>query len=85
VEVINLKREIGPNAKRLRIERGILLSFVSRKLGYSSPSSLIDIENGRRRLDADKVPILAEALGVSVEQLFFNQNDRESRNKQEAI
>lgn len=80
-----MKRMIGPNAKKIRTEKGIMISFVSRKLGYSSPSSLIDIESGRRRLDADKVPILAEALGVSVEQLFFDQKDRVTRNEQEAI
>ncbi|MFX3617941.1 MAG: helix-turn-helix domain-containing protein [Sporolactobacillus sp.] len=83
-----MDREIGPNAKRIRGEKGITLSFVSRKLGYLSPSSWADIENGRRRLDADKVPILADALGVSVEQLFFNKDDRDKRTfdhqKQEA-
>lgn len=78
-----MNRRVGPNAKRIRKEKGIMLAFVSTKLGYSSPSSLIDIESGRRRLDADKIPILADALGVSVEQLFFEEKNRNMRNKQE--
>lgn len=74
-----MKQKIGQRAKRIRIEKGIKANHVCKKLGYKSPSSLTDIESGRRRLDADKIPLLAEALGVSVGELFFEEKNRKSR------
>lgn len=74
-----MKQRIGQRAKKIRIDKGIKANHVCRKLGYKSPSSLTDIENGRRRLDADKIPLLAEALGVSVEELFSDKKNRGSR------
>ncbi|WP_307839907.1 helix-turn-helix transcriptional regulator [Bacillus cereus] len=29
------------------------------------------IENGQRKLNADKIPKLAECLGVTIEEIFF--------------
>lgn len=78
-----MERIIGPIAKSIRLKKGIKLNFISEKLGYASPSSWIDIENGRRRLDADKIPTLANALGVSVEQLFFEEKIRVKRIEKE--
>ena len=72
---------IGQRAKEIRESKGIKSNYVSEKLGYKSPSSLSDIEKGRRRLDANLVPVLAEALGVSIEDLFFGLKSRNSRNK----
>ncbi|GAK12207.1 helix-turn-helix domain-containing protein [Geomicrobium sp. JCM 19039] len=72
---------VGKKAREIRISKGIQQSFVSRKLGYKSPSSLNDIEMGRRQLKADQIPLLAEILGVSEYELFFNENVRDSRNK----
>lgn len=62
---------VGKKAREIRISKGIQQSFVSRKLGYKSPSSLNDIEMGRRQLKADQIPLLAEILGVSEYELFF--------------
>ena len=72
---------VGKKAREIRISKGIQQSYVSRKLGYKSPSSLNDIEMGRRQLKADQIPLLAKILGISEYDLFFNENVRESRNK----
>jgi transcriptional regulator with XRE-family HTH domain len=69
-----LEYKVGQIARNIRIEKGIKQSFVSEKLGFKSPSSYSDIEKGVRNLSADKVPVLAKALGVTVEELFFNKN-----------
>jgi transcriptional regulator with XRE-family HTH domain len=74
-----LTKKIGQVARCIRINKGIKQSFVSKKLGFKNQSSYSDIEKGRRNLSADKVPLLAEALGVTVTELFFEQKVRDSR------
>ncbi|WP_026701475.1 helix-turn-helix domain-containing protein [Salibacterium aidingense] len=73
--------KVGQRARQIRINKGIKQSYVANKLGYRSPSSLNDIEKGRRHLKADKIPILAKALGVEVDDLFFDNKVRETRTK----
>jgi transcriptional regulator with XRE-family HTH domain len=41
-------------------------------LGYKSSSILSEIESGKKGLDAEKIPLLAEILGVSFDELFFD-------------
>lgn len=76
--------KIGQRAKMIREEKGIMAKHVCKKLGYKSTSSLVGIESGKRRLDADKIPLLADALGVSIEDLFFDHKNRKLRNTQSA-
>jgi transcriptional regulator with XRE-family HTH domain len=75
----NLDYKIGKAAREIRIGKGIKQSFISEKLGFKYQSSYADIETGRRKLSADKVPILAEALGVSLDELFFGNDIRKTR------
>jgi transcriptional regulator with XRE-family HTH domain len=79
-----LKNKIGQRAREIRIKKGIKGSYVSEKLGFKSSSSLTDIEKGRRNLNADKIPLLADALGVTVEELFFEEKNRKTRITQTA-
>ena len=65
-----MDNSIGSNARKIRILKGIKQSHIALKLGYKSPSSLNDIEMGRRQLKADKIPLLADALGVEIHDLF---------------
>jgi transcriptional regulator with XRE-family HTH domain len=74
-----LELKIGQIARSIRIEKGIKQSFVSEKLGFKSHSSYSEIESGKRNLPSDKIPILAQTLGVSVEELFFGKEIRNSR------
>ena len=77
--------KVGPIARKIRIKKGIKQNYVSEKLGFKSPSSYSDIEKGRRNLSADKIPLLAKVLGVSIEELFFEEKVLEMRNKNETM
>lgn len=59
----------------LRKSRGISQTFISEKLGYSHPSGYSNIENGRVKLRFDQAQIIANILGVSIEEL---QEDSEN-------
>ncbi|ARK32181.1 helix-turn-helix domain-containing protein [Halalkalibacter krulwichiae] len=74
-----MEHRIGLRLKQIRNEKGIKQSFVSKKLGFKHSSSLSDIESGRRGIAAEKIPILAEILGVEIEELFFEKKIRDSR------
>ncbi|OMF47755.1 helix-turn-helix domain-containing protein [Paenibacillus amylolyticus] len=72
--------------RKLRMERGISQTFLSKKLGFSYPSGYSNIEAGRNRLGYDQAVIIAEILGVDVsdleeEQLFFEKKLHEKCNK----
>ncbi|MCP1355521.1 helix-turn-helix transcriptional regulator [Aneurinibacillus migulanus] len=74
-----MSKLIGKRIKKLRLEKGITQTYLSKKLGYKSPSILSEIEAGKKGLDADKVPLIAEVLGVPVNVLFFEEKVLESR------
>lgn len=74
-----MDEKVGQIARQIRLEKGIKQSFVAKKLGFKAASSYSDIEKGRRNLSAEKIPMLANALGVQIEELFFNENVREMR------
>lgn len=78
-----MDKTLGQRAREIRINKGITQVFVAKKLGYQTPSTVNDFEKGRRGLSADKIPCLADALGVSVSELYgeknFNQNIRVTR------
>lgn len=73
---------VGERARQIRISKGIKQKFVAQAIGYKTAHSYSSIESGQRRLDANKIPLLAEALNVEVEELFFDHEDRNSRCKQ---
>lgn len=70
---------LGERINLIRTKKGIKRTFVAEKLGYKSPTSLYDVESGRTKLPAEKIPILLDVLGVTYEELFFDQNIRKSR------
>ena len=43
---------------------------LARMLGFSGSSAISYIENGQRKLNADKIPKLAESLGITIEEIF---------------
>lgn len=62
--------KIGERAREIRKSKGITQVFVAKKLGYQTPSMVSDFEKGRRNISADKIPLLAKSLGVSVAELY---------------
>jgi transcriptional regulator with XRE-family HTH domain len=77
--VNKLSKVIGKRIRKIRLEKGMTQVHLSKKLGYKSPSILSEIEAGKKGLDADKVPLVAEILGVEVNALFFEEKVLESR------
>lgn len=66
-----MKKVLGENIKIIREKKGLTQVFVSKELGYRSPSMLSEIESGKKGLDAEKIPLLAKVLNVPIEELFF--------------
>lgn len=69
---------IGMRIRHIRKEKKITQGELARMLGFSGSSAISYIENGQRKLNADKIPKLAESLGVTIEEIFLNegrQND----------
>jgi repressor LexA len=71
--VKKLKKKLGEKIKEIREKKGLTQAYVSSKLGYKSSSMLSEIESGKKGLDAEKVPLLADILGVPIDKLFFDQ------------
>jgi transcriptional regulator with XRE-family HTH domain len=69
--VKQMKKKIGENIKEIRERKGLTQAFVSKELGYKSPSMLSEIESGKKGLDAEKIPLLANILNVPINDLFF--------------
>lgn len=56
--------------RELRIERGLSQEEVA-SAAHLAASTLSRLESGKRRLTLDHLPVLAEALGVSVDELLL--------------
>ena len=69
----------GEKIRKIRTKKGITLIHVSKKLGYKNGSTLSLIERNKKDLPIKKLPILLEVLGVSFEELFFEEKLRESQ------
>jgi transcriptional regulator with XRE-family HTH domain len=69
-------RKIGERIKHIRMEKGFTQSYVSKKLGYKSSSMLSEVESGKKGLDADKLPLLADILGVDIRDFFYKKCSR---------
>jgi len=63
----------GSRVRDIRKQKNITQEKLAKKLDFSHASAISFIENGKRRLDAEKIPTLADALGVSIDELFFTQ------------
>lgn len=73
--------KVGERMRKIRISKGILLKHMSEKLGYSNSSGYLSIEQGKSKLDADKIPIVLDVLGVTYNELFFEEKVRETQIK----
>lgn len=74
-----MKKQLGENIKQIREFRGLTQAYVTKELGYKSSSMLSEIESGKKGLDAEKIPILAKVLNVSLDQIFFGLKVHKSR------
>lgn len=67
----DLDRIVGSNIRALRQSQNITLQALATEIGVSH-QQLQKYETSANRLSAGMVPIVAEALGVEVSDLYFN-------------
>jgi len=61
--------------KRLRLEKGLTQKKMADYLGYESDVSYMRLEKGARQIRADQIALIAEVLGVPLEDLFTEGGD----------
>ena len=64
-----MKMNYGTRVKEIRLNKGIKAKYVAEKAGLS-PSEYSAVENGRRRLTADLIVSIANALGVTPDDIL---------------
>ena len=63
-------KSFGERVKARREELGISQLTLALKIGYQSKQAVSKIENGIRGMDIDRVSLLADALGTTVDYLM---------------
>lgn len=66
---INFKKLFGTRVRTLRTLAGLSQEKLAEKIGLST-KTISYIENGKNTLSFNKIPILAEGLGVPIYKLF---------------
>ena len=69
----DIDRVVGANVRRLRTEQGKTLQDLSEELRISH-QQLQKYETGHNRLSAGMLPVLADALGCCLEELFASSD-----------
>jgi predicted transcriptional regulator/DNA-binding Xre family transcriptional regulator len=75
-QALNVRTILGIKLKKMREERRLTLSELAQRTGLS-PSYLAEIQAGKKYPKAEKVVALAEALGVSYDELISSKLDQE--------
>lgn len=68
---------MGDIIKRLRIERGMTQEELALAVGYSHKSSINKIEQGKSDISQPKIAMIAKALGVTPDYLFYGKSQKE--------
>ena len=74
------KKIIGKRIRYYRMKKGMTLEELARAVGYTSPTSkstISKIESGHSDIPQRKIPLYAEALGVSVIDLLALDDEPE--------
>jgi len=71
---MNQYLNVGSAIKRVRQEKGVTARYLAKILNIA-PSTLSKYESNERKIKADKLPIIAEALGVPVDVFFAQKID----------
>ena len=69
---VDTSSELGPRLRAIRLQRGIGLRELARKLDLS-PSSISQIETGKMRPSVRTLYALASEFGVTVDELLFDE------------
>lgn len=69
-----LKKDTISRIKQLAEQKGIKLKFICEKLGYNGRTYFNDIERNNSTIPNDKLEIIADILGTTVDYLLGNEN-----------
>ena len=72
VKAPDASSRLGPRLREIRLERGISLSELARRLDLS-PSSISQIETGKTRPSVRTLSALVAEFGVTVDEVLFEQ------------
>lgn len=64
------RKEFGKWLRFTRKKAGLSYTNISHSLGYQTRGQLVSVETGRAPLPIDKIDALAEALGISLDELL---------------
>jgi len=67
---------IGNRIKEAREEAGLLQSDLAKKVGFASPTAISLIENGERKVNAEVLGNIADALHVDVNTLLGKETEK---------
>ena len=76
-----MRENLGIRIKELRLQQGLTQIDFAKRLGYKHPSIISEIESGKKGLSADKLPLIADVLGVDINTLFFANEVHKTRTK----
>ena len=68
--ISKLNEPFSTGMKAIIAEKGLKQGHVAQKAGFT-PQEFSDMMNGRRLIKACEIPRIAEALGVSVNDVYF--------------
>lgn len=66
----DIKNTIGNRIKEARERAGLLQSDLAKKVGFASPTAISLIENGERKVNAEVLGKIADALHVDANTLL---------------
>ena len=67
----------GDIIKRLRLERGMAQSELAEAVGYAHKSQINKIEMGKSDISQKKIALIAKALEVTPDVLFFGTSEQD--------
>ncbi|UXH44433.1 helix-turn-helix domain-containing protein [Rossellomorea vietnamensis] len=67
--------------KSLRVNQNLTIDHMSKVLGYDGYNAYYYKENGKRKISAEEIAIIAKVLGVPIETLFFENKITDSVTK----
>ena len=79
-----MKTEIGQAMRKLRKAKKMTQDTLAEKLNVA-PANISRYENGQQGIEVDKLPTLAEALGVTVADFFAIATGTEVDNFEPAL
>jgi transcriptional regulator with XRE-family HTH domain len=71
-EEMQLKMDIQ-KMKQLREQQGFSQWYMAKRLGYKSANGYLYLESGRCQIKSNQVPLIAEILGVSMNELYSEE------------